>query len=324
MAVKASQSRMDSIPSIEDDSTSFAPKGVGSIQGQAIHQLFSKDLFIQDLSQASVEETMSPSFWNKINPWWIPETQSKGIATSKTVSDMEIQKAEPIRSVPELDKPTLPGEASLEGVVPPFTPQAVKKQEVELSEKALLEVVSNLEQRTVDQVMAIVLKAQLEIERDGAALSQDSFSRLQEMRKIQEKMLEEVKEALAKDQRIAGYLDKAQFVAIASAAFCGLATVAMTAGMSIPAVIAAAKFSGFFSAAVTAITAGGKGYNNVRMNEDKASQTTYKHQLQKTNEIADDHRDEMIKFAESNGHFQDELIALLKRLKKMNDTVFQG
>ncbi|CUI16392.1 putative membrane protein [Candidatus Protochlamydia naegleriophila] len=324
MGVKASQSRIDGIPSIEDDFTSCAPKGIGSVQGQAIHQLFSKDVFIQDLSQASLEETTSPSFWSKINPWWIPEIQANKIETSKTVSDMEIQKAEPISSVPGLDKPTLPGEASLEGVVPQFAPQSIKKQEVKLSEKDLLEVVSNLEQRTVDEVMAIVIKAQLEIERDGAALSQDSFTRLQNMRKIQEQMLEDVKEALAKDQRLAGYLDKAQMVAIAGAALCGLASIAITAGMSTPAVIAAAKFSGFFTAAITAITAGGKGYNNVRTNEDKASQTTYKHELQKTNESADDHRDEMVKFAESNGHFQDELIRLLKRLKKMNDTVFQG
>ena len=93
--------------------------------------------------------------------------------------------------------------------------------------------------------------------------------------------------------------------------------------MSTPAVIAAAVWW-FFTAAVTAVTAGGKGYNTVRTNEDKASQTNYKHGLQKINESADDHRDEMVKFAENNGHFQDELIKLLKRLKKMNDTVFQG
>lgn len=323
MGVKASQSKINGLSSIEDD-LMLAPKGTGPAQGRAIHQLFSKDVLVQDLSQTSVEEMTSPSFWSKITPWWIPETRPSAIDKSKAVSEIEIQKAEPICSVPGLDKPTLPGEASLEGVVPSFAPQTIKKQEFKLSEDDLLEIVSNLEQKTVDEVMAIVLKAQLEIERDGAALSQDSFTRLQTMRKIQEQMLEEIKEALAKDQKIAGYLDKAQTIAIVGAFICGVASIAITAGLSTPAVIAAAKFGGFFTAAVTAVTAGGKGYNTVRTNEDKASQTNYKHGLQKINESADDHRDEMVKFAENNGHFQDELIKLLKRLKKMNDTVFQG
>ena len=41
MGVKASQSKINGLSSIEDD-LMLAPKGTGPAQGRAIHQLFSK------------------------------------------------------------------------------------------------------------------------------------------------------------------------------------------------------------------------------------------------------------------------------------------
>jgi hypothetical protein len=305
------------IPTVEKES--FQPT-MSNMKGKALHELFHSDSIAIEEKKQSALATL---FEQKINFWWFsPKTPP--VQASNIPSEDDIRKAPPINSIPEIDHPGFFQEASLEGVVPKLATRSQEKADI--SSETMMKTLALMETKTMDQVMLIVLKAQLEVERDNAEISQNSFEQLQNQRKIQEKALEDIKAALRKDEKIGSYLDTAQNLAISAAAVCAFATlfatVVASAGFSVPFGIAAVtKLGTFFSGAFTAFSHGGKGYITVRSNEHKASLASHKHDMELTKGWTDDYRETMGAIAETDAYFKEMLIKLVKSLEKMRKNI---
>ncbi|CAF23835.1 hypothetical protein [Candidatus Protochlamydia amoebophila] len=287
-------------------------------KSKTIHELFHSDTLEIGENTDSLKATEQVSYQCFFS-------KAMNIQSTHTPSDEDIRRAAPIHPIPEIDKPAFFQEASLEGFVPKITSHS---QISNLPSKDLLRNLAQMESKTIDQVMAIVLKAQLELERDQAEISQNSFDQLQNLRKIQERTLEEIKEALKKDEKLAGYLDTAQKIAIAATFICGVAAMVITLSFSMPILTGAAtalaipaKMGAFFTGLLTAFSAGGKGYINAKSNQTKGVLTSHKHDIELTKGWTDDYREKMGTIAETDAYFKEMLIKLIKSLERMRRNV---
>jgi hypothetical protein len=303
----------------------------GPVKGKAIHELFNKDTLT---STESVQETQKPSFFAKIAPWlYTPQVSAPPSTTvSKTVSDLAIKKAEPIQTTPELDKPELPPNASLEGVVPKMTPHLLLKsgKKEEISEKDIVLALSQMSSKTIEEVVAIVLKAEMELARDGAEISEDSFSRLSKVRKLQEKTLDEIRDALQKDAKVAGILDTVSKIAMGASFVCAIAGLIVTFALcpafalpALPALTLIAQIGTPATALAAGLTTGGKGYANIRNKQDKAKFESHKHEMTKTSESADNYREQLVTHGESESHYKEAYVRFLRSLEKIKNKVLQ-
>ncbi|MBA2368640.1 MAG: hypothetical protein H0V82_06415 [Candidatus Protochlamydia sp.] len=303
----------------------------GPVQGKAIHELFNKDTLN---CAASVQVPQKPSFFAKIAPWlYTPQVSGQPTtAISKTVSDLAIQKAEPIQTTPELDRPELPPNASLEGVVPKMTPQLLLKagKKDEISEKEIVLALSEMSSKTIDEVIAIVLKAEMELARDGAEIAEDSYSRLSKVRKLQEKTLDEIRDALQKDSNLLGKLNTANKIALAASFIAAAAGLIVAFSIcpafalpALPAIAMVAEIGIPATALAAGMTTAGKGYANYRGKQDKAKLESHRHEMTKSSESADNYREQLVTHGESESHYKEAYVRFLRALEKIKNKVLQ-
>jgi DNA uptake protein ComE-like DNA-binding protein len=295
------------------------------VQGQALHERF-KDSLDTQIYQMQKKETMTVSDTKKITSGQIDLQQMVSPKLeSKKLDEMAIAKAEPIGAIPVIDKPQLQsnGDLSLERSVPKLTSLKKETNAVDtLSLKDRADIISKISPKTMNEIYAIILKEQLEIQKNGANLAQDCYSKLIDLRKLHERSLEDIRKALEKDENISSWLKTGQTVAVVAGAIVGfgalIVSIVASGGVAIPAAIATIATVGpYVTAGLNALVAGGKGYADYRTNEDKAKLTEFQHVQKKSNALTDDYHELIGSTAEKHEEHAKNLIQNSHRLKKI-------
>jgi hypothetical protein len=301
--------------------------------GFTLDQLFNQDsleiLFpIEMLSHTAELESKTSSFWSKIWSWWYqPDLKTQTSLLSSSQNDLlEVCEVEPIGAVPVLEEPDIIPADLRAAKLPPITKKTNGREM--LSQSQLNEALSLMSERTIEQILFIVLKAQIEIEKESANSTEKTFSKYQDYKKLQEQVLQEIKDVLARDAELVGYLKTAQNLALAASFVCGIAAALVSAPAAVafgavvsPAVFAHVTLAGTFgpvvAAALTGLTTGTKAYFQRRLNEDKAKHETNNHQDKYYSDRIEDARQHIMSTADADNVFKERLIQLLKRFKKM-------
>jgi hypothetical protein len=147
-----------------------------------------------------------------------------------------------------------------------------------LSDQQIFEGLSLMSETTIHQVLMAVLAAQDDLTRDGALLNIDELELFHKMQIWQQKVLQEIKVALSKDEAISGYFNTAQTLAMAAGI---LATIASFFGYEIP-------YAQIASGVSTAISTAGKSYFDVRADEDKQKLVVHDHETKVRKRHMDD------------------------------------
>ncbi len=312
-----------------------------------LHQSFDQDFLdnpFVEMSPITVElESKTASFWSKIFSWWYqPEVKAQASPISSSDVDLlEVDEVEPISPVPVLDEPDcLP--ADLEAAKLPSSSKKTTRKEKQTYQE-IMEALSLMSERTIEQIMYIILQAQIELEKENANVAEGTFSHYQDFQKFQEKTLDKIKDALEKDERVSRKLRFAQTLTFAASVICGIAFAAVSCGALAPAgaaigaavgsisaaagvaaqtafigsVAFVAKFGPTTAAAAVGVTGGLTGWSQKRLNEDKAEHEKFKHQDQYYNQRLDDSREQLMGIAESDSVFKERLINLFRRFQKM-------
>ncbi len=317
-------------------------------EGYGLHQVFNKDVLTtsrtsEDLSKTEIQK---PSFLSKINPWWIEPEVKTVVSPSSVRSDKEvltIEKTKPISRVPVLDKPEFVQEDSVTDTLSAFPPTSERAPTAEkLSPQQLVEGLSLMSEHSIQRIIEIILKVQLELEKENALVAEESYSKFQQLKKIKEAMLQEIKDVLEKDERIAGYLGSAQKLAIAASVICGLAAASISFGLLTPAGTAIGALLGVaiantfvatvtllgstgtaVSAGLTGLATGSKAYFDRRTKEDQAKHTISEHLDKHYSDLVDETRSHLEGIANMDGDFKERLIYLLKRFAKIGKLVLE-
>ncbi len=307
-------------------------------------------VFNQDhLNQASQEilaqtielEALTPSLWNKILSWWAePEkTSSSKLLSAASSEKMEMANPEPISPVPTLEQPDH---------IPPdlqagqFLPLQKKPTKNLLTPSQITEGLALMSERTIESIMYVIFKAQIELEKESANIAEGTFAKYLAFQKLQQKVLQEIKDILAKDETVASYFGKAQTFMMAAGFLSGVTMAAMSFGLLGPTTgfiralagqmaadvfMATATAIGTIGPAVTAgltgLTLASKTYFQMRFNEDKAKHEEYQHQEKYYDSRSDDSRERLMTIAEADGVFKECWIRLLKRCDKMRQIVLK-
>lgn len=305
--------------------------------GLTLQQVFCQDIIdnfpiIEILSHTVELEAKTPSLWGKIFSWWYqPDIKAQTlVAPTSEVDLMEVDEVEPISPVPALDEPdSIPADLAA-AKLPAASKKAAEKNK--LSQSELIEGLSLMSKHTIEQIMFIILKAQTELEKENANIAEGTFSKFQDFKKLQQKILEEIKDVLANDEKIAGRFNTAKSIAVAATSICAFAGAVVTCGTLFPLIIPAAlvAFAGPFAAVgmpmtagCTALISGSNIYFKRRADEDRAKHTQLNHQDKYYTDRLDDSRERLIATAEADNVFKERWINLIKRFHKMSQLVSQ-
>jgi hypothetical protein len=306
-----------------------------SSSGFALHQIFSQDtlqntfLPIEMLAQTAELESKTPSFWRKIFPWWYqPDVKAQTpITPTSDVDLLEVDDVEPISPVPKLDDPdSIP--ADLEAAkLPPGTKKIDQKER--LTNQQLYEAAtSSMSDRTIEQIMFIIFKAQLELEKENANCAEKTFSKYQDLRKVYEKMLPQIKDALERDVRVMDYFKTAQNIAFYASAIAGVAALCVASGGAafLPALaVTLITVAGpALTATLTGLTLIPKAIYQRMLDQDQAKKEEFNYQDKYYTDRIDDSRERLVTISEADNEVKNRWITLLlKRLQKMNKLVLE-
>ncbi len=311
---------------ISDSAVGLPPK---ETKGKALHELYNKDTQEKSADNLAKKEQSSPSFFQKIISW-LPFYQSSAPIDAKVADgtpDLKISATRPINHTPVLDKPEDFDEE--ETTISPFNYQANEDTVDKVGERKIAEGLALMSSLTMEQVAAIVLRAQLEIEKDRAITVQDSFSKLHDLRKIHQKTIEQVKDVLMKDEKVMGHFQTAQSVAKFASVVVAILAIGVTAaasgGFAVPALFSSISTIGTYATAgITALVHGGKAYSESQMNQRKATLTDSQHKDQRFDDQLSSHSDKMKDIAESDAHFSEHLMNLLKMKDRLSQSINKG
>ena len=231
--------------------------------------------------------------------------------------------------LPELDAPDRMPPDLEAAVFPPVAKSRSSRQTLTPSE--MLEAASTLSQHTIEEIMCIVMKGQIELEKENALVAENTLEKYQHIKKLREGVLDEIKDALAKDEKFLQYCKNAQNVAALAAFFCGIATAAVSFGVLAPlgagaafsVVSALATYGPVVTACFMGVTTGSKAYSQRRLNEDMAQHEQFNHQDKYTGDRIEDARERLMAAAEADQVFKERLILHAKRLSKMIQLVMK-
>jgi hypothetical protein len=291
-----------------------------SSSGKALHQLF-KDEGISP-SQASTR-----SFWSRVLPDWLKGNQDT--ASSLNSANLESPAPLPIHSTPVLEAPDSISAEIANFRLPPA--KRTRSSNEKLPPSKVIEGLSQMSDKTMEEIMLIILMAQMELEKELANVAEETFSHHLGAHKLKEKMFQEIKHALAKDEKVAGYFITGQQLAFGASVICGIA-LAFT---GIPAIAGAGYGIGWTltmlgtygpmaAGTLAALATGSKSYYQGRLNEDKAKHEELKHFDKYTSDRIDDAREHLMAIAESDNVFKDRLMRMAKGIDKMKKRVLEN
>lgn len=292
--------------------------------GSTLHQLFQNDcvgLKGKNIPAITLEEK-APSFWSRISSWFNqvdPEAESSLTSSSKT----ELKQAEPVSLLPELDAPDVMPPELERAFLPP--PAKSKSSRQTLSPAELSEAASLMSDRTIEEIVNIIMIGQIELEKENALVADNTFTKFQDIKKVREKVLEKIKDALMKDEKVLGWCKSAQNAALVASFVCGLFTVGAAFGLAGPYGIIPliSSYGSITAAGLTGLAAGSKAYSQQKMNVDKGEHEQYNHLNKYTNDRIEDIQGWLTGVMEADQVFKERLVQLLKRFSKMIQLVMQ-
>lgn len=304
---------------------------------QKLPQDLLKDLSVRATNQTVENTTFFSSLWNSICFWKQPE---KDVSTQVSPADLRaVQERaipEKISHVPKLEAPDMIP-ADLQAAKFPLNPKKASGKSL-LTLTEICEGLALMSEHSIESIMFIIFKAQLELEKDNANVIEGTYAKYMQFQKLQQAMLQEMKDILAKDEKVAGYFQTGQNILLAASYLAGVAALATMWG--IDASIAGFISAGYgpvagqmFLAAVQGfpIVCGGllglatitKTYFKRKLNEHQAGQEEFAHLDRYYDHHVDYSRDRLMSTAEAATSFQDRWLQLLKRNDKMRKMVFR-
>lgn len=321
-------------PENQKDQHSFSNTGL------PIYQVFEKDELVKQTENMLVEE-VSSSLWNKISSWWRSSEKNPNLPdpTSQPTERVIKEKLSPINLIPAIDPPeniSLDLQGKLSSILkktasqPTLTPTDIARGLAVMSE------------HTIEAIMAVIFKTQIELEKENANIAEKTFSKYLDFQKMQQKVLQEIKEILEKDENVANHLQTAQKITLVASFISGIAMAAMSFGLlgHVGRFIgdtvgrqAAATFMFIasslgtigpsMSAGLTGLTMGTKSYFQSRTNEHKAKHEEYEYKDRYYNDCVENSRNRLVTTAETDSVFKEHWIRFLRRLDKMRKIVFK-
>lgn len=279
--------------------------------GLSLPDLFQGESFGATIG--NVEQTTK--FWNKAASPSIETDEAQAVDASLVVSDAQAaSKAKPLSPIPVLDEPEVDFRLN------PTLPSQQKNANSTLTLEQLGEATALMSDETISNIMQIILRAQFELENETAVTQESTFAHYRKLKDAQIKILQEVKDALVKDERVASYLGTAQNIAMAATFVCQVATATgwlNTLGPVATTVILAV------TAGATALVSGTKAFFNRRTDENKAQFSTISHHNQFLSQLNEESREHLVATAENDNAFKEKLIYLIRRLRKMNSIMLK-
>lgn len=254
---------------------------------------------------------------------WLPFSEVKTPEIPRVSKTGETLK--PLDPTPKLEIPEDFNLNDDDKTISPFNYGIHEKPLAQMSDAKIREGLALMSSLSMDQVAAIVLKAQLEVEKDRAITAHDSFTKLNELRKIHQKTIQEVKDVLMKDQKTAGYFQTVESVARAASIACALVTAAVTGGWTVPAAIATAAKAAVVIASLTtaASSIGGTYYTERKVNKHKATLTASEHKETVFEGKITSRSEEMTSIADSDSTFSQQLLNLASMHQKLSQAIMQ-
>lgn len=310
-------------------------------EGLALHEIFNED----SLLQIAPPSTFLGSIWKKFFSWPGSEEKSASLSTQTpgTLSTLESVSFEPVLTPPS-DMP-----ADLHSLrLPPLSQRGGQKDV--LTPIEISEALSLLSDKSIESIMSIIFSAQIDLEKESATVSEGTFSKYAEFQQVQQKILLEIKDVLAQDERFAKKLNRAQYVAIVATVITGIAAAAVSFGLFAPAVGAmivqtlgprfgpragdlfklfgavTTKIGAFgpaATAALTGLTTGAKAYFQRRNDEHTAEHTNREHDHQYYGDRVEESRERLMSVAESDQAFKECWVRLLKRVGRMQKIILK-
>jgi hypothetical protein len=291
-----------------------------------------QDVFAQDSMEKKAKvnpvlglEASAPSFWSRLASWF-------SVADADVSTPTEAPKVvanKPIELLPELEIPEdYPPELEDAFLTPP--PQS-KRARKAMTQHELDDIIALLSDKTIEEIMSIVVCSQMELDKENANVVQDTFQKYQNIRKLQDKVLEQIKDALEKDQNFLSKCQTAQSIAIAASFISGIAVVAAASpllAVVAPAVIfsaiaGVAAYGPAAAATATGLATASRAYSQRRLNEDQAKHDKYSHHDKSLSNRIDEACERLMTTAETDEAFKETMMKLLKRMSRMNQLVIQ-
>jgi hypothetical protein len=277
--------------------------------------------------QTLEEATANRSFLDRMLSWLPSKTKVDQPVQQPTIGSVESLKNEMISGTPVLEAP--------EGVflnpkdvvrIPQVCGHQLNPDEPVTSAE-ISEVISQLSDKTIEEVMQIVIRGQLQMEQEFAEVSEQTFEKNKIYVKIHQKMADEIYEKLMTDlkwgersktvQRYAFYA-----VAIASIAgvFVGYAPlVGQFLGPAVESVfrfIAGPAFR-YSSAIMMLFASGTTKYMTWQTNLDSGRHQEAKNTLANYDRRLEELRENIATLAEDDQKMKEQLLKEIKRLRKM-------
>lgn len=285
--------------------------------GLALHEYFDKDVLSELKSQSAEIETLTPSLWQKFLSWikGTDKNLEHKLDKADSVKNSDDMKSEVISSIPVLDPPENIPEDLKSAKLTTFSKKNDLK--VKASSREIEEALSIMSKQTVESIMFIIFKAQLELEKENAITIEGTFTKYLDFQKLQERVLVEIKDALADDENISRRFGTAQNIAVFLA---GVATLAVTFGLLGPVL---SFLSTATTAGLTALTLGAKSYFQDRMNKHKAQRENYAHKTQYFENLKNDASNRLWTTAEYNAKCAEWAIKYLRQHDKLRKIVLK-
>jgi hypothetical protein len=314
--------KVKKVGSVTDVKTDDLPLKEVKAKGAPLHEVFKNDT----QAKADEKEEAYPSLLKRILsmlPFAQDTKTTVAAAPMEKSEEIKISSAKPISPIPVLEKPEDFEED--EKTISPFNYNKGDDIVSNVSDKKIMEKLTLLSTYTLEQIVAFVLKAQLEIEKDSAITTQDTFTKLHNLKKIHQRTLQQVKDLLVHDEKIAGRFQTAQSVTRAASLVCGLAAIVVTlGGVAVPATIASLAVAGTaVSGGFDALVSTGKAYTESTMNQHKATLTKSSHEDKNYDEKIATQHDHMLNIADSNNMFSEFLMKLLKIRNRQSQAIHQ-
>lgn len=310
---------------------------------QVFNQDLLKDLSMKAANQAIEAETFTSFLWTKISSLW--KNPEKDAASRISPADLRAAQEnsipERISHVPEIEAPDMiPADLQAAKFPSPSKKANLKNK---LTPSEIFQGLTLMSERSIESIMFIIFKAQIELEKENANVKEGTFSKFIDFQKLQQKVLQEIKDVLAKDEKVVGFFQLGQNISTAASVLTGLAAAALTFGLLVPVggfigaafgpfardafliIVSTLGSQGFVvvSAGLTGLTVATKAYFKRLFNEHKAEHEDYEHLDRYYNDRLDDSRNRLMTTAEADMAFKEYWIRLLKRSDKMRKIVFK-
>lgn len=278
-------------------------------KGNSLSQVFGSDI-LKGSKIGSVEKK-NLSFWDKFSSYWWPPK------SAPVPEREEAPKEKPIYFTPVLEAPPLsPSEYDEINNLPPLPKKF--SASLKMKESELIEGLSLMSSKTLEEVMFIIMQGQIELEKENANTAEKTFIQYHEAKKLHDKVVEKVKETLKKDEKLAGYFNTGKKIALASSFICAMASF----GASIPVMAMIASYGPAAAAAAAALT-GSSAYFERQFKEDKAKHEELGHTSKRTDERLDEICNRLGSIAETDNAFKERLTQFIKKFNTMTLSVIK-